>query len=210
MKSLISFSVLCLFFIAPISAESLEATTSLTQEPSAYRNVQGFGISLDLINLDDNVADALGMDSSGYGLSVDYSGDISEYFNFAAGLSFVSFDDKAGFSQRVENVYGDESTESSSITGVGFNADIGPQLRLSNDTVRMGINAGYRNISVDREISNCSDCYSQDLDLKGSTYFKPFISIQVSDSIAIGASYYSYQADESFDNSIQFKLTWLQ
>lgn len=174
---------------------------------AAYRG--GWTLHGELINFDTDIAAASGIADSGFGMGGGYSGE-KGLFNFNFGVSFFFIDDEDQFSQWVENdLTGDTSSEESSIDAGSVYLDGGIQFPLT-DSGRfvVGLNAGYRYFDIDRGISYCRDCYSEDVDIESTTYLKPFARLAFTDVASGTLSYYRYNGDKGADNSLQFALNW--
>lgn len=190
---------------------SAVASAAAAQQPmaesAAYRS--SWGASGEVINFDPAIAAYNGIDDSGLGMGVSYSGQ-KGLFNFNIGLSFFFIDDEAEFSQRIENNWtGDESTEESSIDAGSVYIDGGIQVPVSESgNFLLGLNAGYRYFDIDRGISYCSDCYSEDISIDSDTYLKPFARLFFSDQVSGTLAYYSYTGDKGADDSVQVAFDW--
>lgn len=196
---------LTLGILTCMSASTVVAQGDMT--PSLYKS--RWGVNAELINFDPDIAAASGISDSGFGIGVGYAGE-KGLFNFNIGASFFIIDDEDEFSQRVENDWtGDESTEDSSIDAGSIYIDGGIQLPLSESgNFVLGLNAGYRYFDIDRGITYCSDCYSENVDIESTTYLKPFARFGFSDAISGTLAYYSYNGDKGADNSLQFSVDW--
>lgn len=124
------------------------------------------------IGLDTAATDPQGIGSGGFTLELGYGGSMSNGFMYSLGLYLPFFSDDDEFSQRVEDNFGDRRTEDSSISSWGLLAEAGYRFTLSEKTA-FGLSAGFRSLSADREIANCSNCYSEGLSLEGGAYLRP-------------------------------------
>ncbi|GAB2524451.1 hypothetical protein [Microbulbifer agarilyticus] len=163
----------------------------------------------EIFNFDADVARIDGVSDSGFGLGAGYSGEYG-LFNFNIGAGAILVDDKAEFSQYVENEWsGDRSTEDSSIAAWNLNVDAGVQYPLSESRkFLVGLNLGYRHLDMSRQIAGCSNCYSEDIAISGDTYLKPFVKLAFTDRVSGTLSMYRYGGDEGVDNSVQFQVNW--
>lgn len=188
---------------------SLASSTAAAQGEMASSPYQHrWGASAELINFDPAIAAASGISDSGLGLGASYGGE-KGLFNFSLGVSFFYIDDENEFSQRVEDWTGDESTEESSIDAGSVYVDGGIQYPVSDSGgFVLGLNAGYRYFDIDRGISYCGDCYSENVKIKSTSYIKPFARFAFSDMVSGTLAYYSYNGDEGADNSLQFSVDW--
>jgi hypothetical protein len=88
------------------------------------------------------------------------------------GMSFIFYNDNDEFAQYVEDYWGDVDYEESSANAMSVFAEYGPRYRFGADnlsffTVRGGISGLFLS---ERSIGNCSDCYSEDIDIDGGLY----------------------------------------
>lgn len=162
-------------------------------------------MSGEFLSLNADVAAANGIADDGLGLGFSYSGE-KGLFNFTTGASFFFIDDEAEFSQRVENDWtGDQSTEDSSIDAGSLYIDAGVQYPFSG-RLALGLNGGYRYFSIDRSITNCRDCYSEDIAVESDTYIKPFARFGFNERWSGTLAYFAYTGDKGAENSLQFEV----
>lgn len=132
------------------------------------------------------------------------------HFNFTAqdgglvyggGMALYFFDDHCKFSQDVIDGWGDRGRVSSTASGLGVFAELGYSVPIEPQNVHFDLFAGVEKIWAQRSISNCSNCYSEDIDIDGGLYFKPqFKFIRESGfTITLGAKFYP---DSEFEHSI--------
>lgn len=182
---------------------SAAVAQEMGSESAEYRG--SWGVSGEVVNIDAGIAAANGVADSGFGLGVSYSGE-KGLFNFTVGASFFFIDDEAEFSQRVENDWtGDESTEDSSIDAGSLYFD-GGVLYPVGDRFALGLNAGYRYFDIDRSISYCHNCYSEDISVDSDTYLKPFARFGFNEKWSGTLAYFSYTGDKGAENSLQFEV----
>ncbi|AMX03364.1 hypothetical protein [Microbulbifer thermotolerans] len=181
------------------------AAQEQVEEGAEYRG--SWGISAEFINFNTDVATVNGIADSGIGLGGSYSGE-KGLFNFTIGASLFYVDDKAEFSQRVQNSWtDDEYTEDSSIDAVSLYLDGGILYPLS-EGVSLGMNVGYRYFDIDRSIANCSNCYSEEIQIESDTYLKPFARFTFNDRFSGTLAYFSYTGDKGAENSVQFEVNF--
>lgn len=103
-------------------------------------------------------------------LGADY---IQQQWRTSLWLDIAMYDDERPFSQTVEGTgwtnRGDISSKSSDASGAIIGAAFGPQLYFGTDNANVAyVQAGLDAIvSSKREISSCSNCHSEDIDLDG-------------------------------------------
>ncbi|WP_185233865.1 hypothetical protein [Teredinibacter franksiae] len=126
------------------------------------------------IGLDSEVTDPQGVGGGGFTLDMGYSGTLSSGFGYSVGVYLPFIADDGEFSQRVEDQFGNESTADSSISAWGILAELGYVHRL-NEKTSLSLMGGFRTLSADRTIANCSNCLEEGLNLAGGGYLRPGI-----------------------------------
>lgn len=114
----------------------------------------------------------------------------SSAFIKGLGLNMYFYSDQAGFSQRVENVWsGKTSTQESDAAGIALYGEVGYAFPIA-DNVTLDMLGGIEiDISSERTIPNCTDCYEQDIDVSPGLYVTPRIRFHNSESVSFGLSY---------------------
>jgi|GEM_PF-1101076 len=199
---------LILAVLATLISSTAPAQESFTLEPvnSVYRG--SWALQGDVFNFDAQVAHHEGIADSGYGLGAGYSGE-KGLFNFNIALGVILIDDKDQFDQFVEDSDGDISTRESSISAVTANIDAGIQYPVSHSgNVVLGLNVGFRQLEAEREIANCTNCYTEGVGLGSETYFKPFAKMRFNERLDGTLALFNYAGDKGLDNSVQFTLNW--
>lgn len=164
----------------------------------------GGSFSIGQYQLDEEAAEADNYKSSGLGLSIDL-GYTHKGLRGAIGLGSVFLADEAGFSQTVEDQYGNVS-EAESNAGItfftlegGYEYDLTPALSAS-------VNAGYMLLTGSRSIENCSDCNKEDFDLTNGLYLQPKIGYYFAEW-GLGASYL-YSQSSTVQSAFALSLIW--
>lgn len=92
---------------------------------------------------------------------------------YGVGLSGLFYDDNAEFSQTVEDLFGDVSTEDSTAEAFDLFGEVGYRYMLSAGSY-MDFFGGYEHVlSSERSISNCSNCFEEDIDIESGVYLMP-------------------------------------
>lgn len=105
-------------------------------------------------------------------------GGAAEYYSsnsentLSLGFSLVFYRDNAAFGQYVEDYWDDVDYEESDANAVMLFAEYGPKYRFGqNNTTFVTVRGGISGIlGSERGISNCSDCYSEDIEIDGGVY----------------------------------------
>ncbi len=123
------------------------------------------------------------------------------HFNFTAqdgglvyggGMALYFFNDHCKFSQDVIDGWGDRDRVSSTASGLSAFAELGFSVPIEPRNVHFDLFTGFEKMWAQRSISNCSNCYSENIDIDGGLYFKPqFKFIRKSGfTISVGAKIY--------------------
>jgi len=179
LKSIIS---VCLF----VASSAVLADTS--------SNFSTWRLSADQLNLDAEKTLSAGVDDStiGLGMAIDIKrGSLIGGF----GMYIGSLNDSNGFTQTVRDQYGNITEADSSVSALSFFGELGGSYQLFNNTYAELL-AGYQTMSIDRSISDCSDCETQDIPVDGGMYIKPRIKVAFGKKYIVSASYMSYQSGD--------------
>lgn len=166
----------------------LASSTAALAAPSS--DFTAWRLSADQLSFNAEKTASAGVDDStlGLGMAIDIKRD---YLVGGFGMYIGSLDDSNGFSQTVRDQYGNISEADSSVSALSFFAEIGGSYLLLNN-VYGELVTGYQTMSVDRSISDCDDCESQDIPLDGGLYVKPRIKVGIGKKYILSASYMSY------------------
>ena len=134
-------------------------------------------MSLSNLTIDSDAADNNRVDDSG--LAIGFYGDFQmNSWLTTIGAEVVVYDDNDGFSQEVVGTgafnNGDRSRASSDATGVVLSVATGYQWFFGeNDNISAALQGGFgAMVSSSREIANCSNCYSEDINIDGGAFAK--------------------------------------
>lgn len=167
-------------------ASILLASSALTQA----EDFTTWRISVDQLSFDSAKTQPSGVSdtSSGLGLAIDIKkGFMVGGFGMYAG----SLSDDNQFSQTVEDQYGNISEADSTVSAISFFGEIGASYNAAN-IAYLDLVSGYQTMSIDRSISNCSDCDSDDIPVDGGLYVKPRVKVALGEKFLLSASYTSY------------------
>lgn len=199
--------VWCYFLSLLLITSELRAEDQNIDQKSRYE-ISGF---TGAIYIDEKLALEEGIDDVGYLIGASFTG-YKSFLRYSAGIAFIILGDNDRFTQTTESVFGSSvSDEDSSIDAGTIYLELGSQYSFgAAKKANVGLMFGYSYFDIDRTISNCRDCYSENIDLNSSTYFRPFITYQLTDKMILGLDYASYLRDQSFDDSIsaRFGVYW--
>lgn len=177
---------------------SLLLTAALTLFTGSASADWSFGGYLESLSLNSEKAAREGIDDSALalGFNADYFSDGP--MSVSLGSAWVKYDDNRGFDQQVEVVGGfddgDIQTASSDASAFLVYADAGPRFtfgRSSYFSAKAGFTAFF---ASERAIGNCSDCFSEDIDIDGGAYIQTAFGHSF-DRVSIGFVYNQYLDD---------------
>lgn len=115
------------------------------------------------------------------------------------GMSFLTFEDKAGFSQ---DTTGGE--KDSSASGMQLTAATGGLWRLGSDkSIVLSAQAGLGlMVESSRSISYCSDCSEEKIDISSGVFGKVSALKNINQSFAMGLSYTRYFGTDDLDSEV--------
>ena len=127
----------------------------------------------DHVNIDKEAAAEQWIEDSAFAI-----GGAAEYYSsdsentLTLGASILFYRDNAEFSQYVEDWWGYEDYEESDANAFMLFAEYGPKYRFGQDNMSFfSVRGGVSGIlGSERSISNCSNCYSEDIEIDGGVY----------------------------------------
>lgn len=163
---------------------------------------------IDHVTIDSQVAAEQWIEDSATAL-----GGAAEYYSsttentLVLGASVLLYRDNAEFAQYVEDFWGDVDYTESDATAFMLFAEYGPKYRFGSDnmsfvTVRGGV-SGI--LASERGISNCSNCYSEDIEINGGLYGVIGVG-QTLGSLDLSLQFQQYLSGD-LDNSLRLKLS---
>jgi hypothetical protein len=140
-------------------------------------------------------------------------GGAAEYYSsktentLVLGANILFYRDNAEFSQYVEDYWGDVDYTESDANAFMLFAEYGPKYRFGQNnmsfvTLRGGV-SGI--LGSERSISNCSNCYSEDIDINGGVYGVLGIG-QTLGSLDLCLQFQQYLSGD-LDNTLRLKLS---
>lgn len=164
-----------------------------------------FGGTAAIVNIDEETALLQGIEDSAYSV-----GFIADYHNSgwvtSLGLDIVVYDDNQEFSQTVIGDgllnNGDISTESSSANGVLLSVATGYRWEFGEkNDVAATLQGGFGvMLASERSIENCSNCFSEDIDVDGGAFVKASL-MKRTDSFDIGIFAQQYLGGDGITNA---------
>lgn len=140
-------------------------------------------------------------------------GGAAEYYasdsenTLSLGASFIFYRDNAEFSQYVEDYWGDEGYEKSDANAFMLFAEYGPKYRFGQDNMSFfSVRGGVSGIlGSERSISDCSNCYSEDIEIDGGVYGVLGIG-QTLGAVDISLQFQQYFSGD-LDNTLRLKIS---
>lgn len=161
----------------------------------------------DHVNIDKEAAAEQWIEDTAFaiGAAAEYYASDSEN-TLLLGASILFYRDRAEFSQRVEDWWGYDSYEESSANAFMLFAEYGPKYRFGQDNMSFfSVRGGVSGIlGSERSISNCGNCYSEDIEVDGGVYGVLGVG-QTLGSIDVSLQFQQYFSGD-LDNSIRLKI----
>jgi hypothetical protein len=140
-------------------------------------------------------------------------GGAAEYYSsktentLVLGASVLLYHDNAEFAQYVEDYWGDVDYTESDATAFMLFAEYGPKYRFGQDNMSFfSVRGGVSGIlASERSISNCSNCYSEDIEIDGGVYGVLGIG-QTLGSLDLSLQFQQYLSGD-LDDTIRLKLS---
>jgi hypothetical protein len=180
------------------------------QANPANANYTGWSWSghVDHINIDKEAAFSQGIKDTAIAV-----GGAAEYYSsnsentLSLGINVLFYRDNAAFGQYVDDYWSGVDYEESDANAFMLFAEYGPKYRFGRDnmtfvTIRGGI-SGI--LASERSISNCRNCYSEDIEIDGGVYGVIGIG-QTLGRLDLGLQFQQYFSGD-LDNSLRLKLS---
>ncbi len=201
-----------LTMIKPLVLGSCLLVTSQLALAQSNNNLRQTGWSwsghADHINIDKQAAAEQWIEDTAFAI-----GGAAEYYasdsenTLSIGASVLFYRDNAEFSQYVEDYWGDEDYEESDANAFMLFAEYGPKYRFGRDNMTFfSVRGGVSGIlGSERSISNCRNCYSEDIEIDGGLYGVIGIG-QTLGAIDIGLQFQQYFSGD-LDNTLRLKIS---
>ncbi len=192
--------------IALVSLITSQANAQSSDDsiPTTLKN--GFYISLGEVTLDEKIAFQEGVEDSAFYFRLAWEGQ-SDKLVYGAGLSGYVYSDNEGFNQLVEDLGGDVSSEDSSAVAINLFFEGGYSHTVNNALSFEAIGGFEPTISSERSIGNCTDCYSEDIDIGGGLYFSPRVRFGGENTFSFLLAYHQYLTGE-VENGLTASFSW--
>lgn len=162
----------------------------------------------DHINIDKEAAAEQWIEDTAFAV-----GGAAEYYSsdsentLSLGASILFYRDNAAFSQYVEDWWGYHGYEKSDANAFMLFAEYGPKYRFGQDNMSfVSVRGGVSGIlGSERSISNCSNCYSEDIEIDGGVYGVLGIG-QTLGSIDLSLQFQQYFSGD-LNNAIRLKIS---
>lgn len=162
-----------------------------------------YTISFETIGIDKEAAAQEFIKDSAWSINIDAEYFFTSTLSSSIGIGFLSYSDRAGFSQTVQSTFEGISTESSSADALPIYAEFGYRNFFGHSnraywSARAGVSALA---ASQRGIDNCSDCREEDIDIDGGAYGLAGIGYRVGNTWSIGLQYKQYFSGD-LENSV--------
>lgn len=185
------------------------SSSALAQQQNQAASYGSWGWSghIDHVNFDKEAAWEEGIEdnATAIGFAAEYYTNTSE-MTLSLGMDFLFYRDNAAFTQYVEDYWGDVDYEESDANAITVFAEYGPKYRFGpgNSSFVVIRGGGTAVLFSERSISNCRNCYHEDIDIEGGLYGVLGVGH------TLGIFDFSLQFQQYFtgdiDNSIRLKM----
>ena len=181
----------------------------LSASTASYANDQidnkfGLYFGLGKASIESSKAQEEGIEDSATYLKLGFELQRSHWL-FGAGFSGLFYDDNNEFKQTVQDYAGSTSTEDSSASASNLFAEAGYRYPVSGN-IYADLFGGYEYIfSSERSIDNCSDCYSEDIEVESGLYLMPRIQYEVKNGLTLSLAYQHYLSGD-IGNALMFTI----
>ncbi|VUD52199.1 hypothetical protein TDB9533_01582 [Thalassocella blandensis] len=183
-------------FSSQVSADQYYGGDSYTSPYEQMNNRSAFYVALGGVHLNPVKAYEEGVAEDAWYLKAAFSTQTSDNLIFAIGISGFFYDDYEDFYHEVEDEWGDRWVESSDASSLNLFGEIGYRFNIDSH-LSVDLVTGYEKVLVsDRSISDCHDCYSEEIDFATGSYVSPRINYVTDFGVLLGVAYQSYASDD--------------
>jgi hypothetical protein len=111
---------------------------------------------------------------------------------YGVGISGLIYDDNADFSQTVQDQFGNISTADSSAEAFDLYGEFGYRYLLATRAYLDFITGYEQMLTSGRSISNCSNCYDEDIDIDSGFYLMPRLQFETEGGFTFSLLYRQY------------------
>jgi len=157
------------------------------------------------INKESAIRERIKNDATVLGLFANHQ---SNWFFTSLGLDFITYNDNDSFTQATSNGFGRRNASSSSANATNIFMAIGPKLTIGTQQnaiiyTQVGLSSLFES---DRSISNCSNCFSEDINIESGAFTKTGFKFKAG-AVALGADYIRYTNSEDLEDSITLSVS---
>lgn len=209
MKSLVLSGLFSASLISALLANAASAQDSSGTTPFDPSGTWAVGGGFEQVNFDKKKAAQEFIDDSATSFHFEGEYFFNRFFSSTFGLAFYLYDDNNAFSQWVEDWSGDEEYTSSDASGIPIYAEAGYKQFFGADgrtyiTVRGGLSVM---LASERSISNCSDCWEEDIDIEGGLYGVLGAGVRLGRSFLLGVHYKQFLSGD-IENAAGISLSY--
>ena len=178
-----------------LAQEQLKKEVSLEQ--GIGEGMQSGGITLAYSNSSEN---SLGLDNNPYD---DYQA-ASGNFTALIGGGFISASDNEKFTVATVDSDDNVGDRSSNVSGTTIFAELGYN-HFINANLDLFFNLGRASYSLDRSVSACESCPTEEVEINASNYLHTGLTFSDSPKIRVG---YQHHHNGDMINSLRLQLAW--
>ncbi len=193
------------FFLA---AFTFAETPVYDENEAAEYPISGFYFSVGRANFDSDIAEQERIEDSSTFLRAMWEGQKGQLV-YGAGVGMYLYSDNEGFTQWVEDSFGNTDRAKSSASGFTAIGEVGYAKALNENIALEALGGVELMLSSERGIDNCSNCYEQDIDIDGGMYLMPRLRISSTGSFNFSISYQHFLSGD-IESAIAANFSWRQ
>ncbi|HSX84746.1 MAG TPA: outer membrane beta-barrel protein [Cellvibrio sp.] len=183
------------------------ATNVHAQESNGSFDPSGtwaFNFGVEQVSFDKEQAYQEFIDDSATALNIEGEYFFRSHYSVTLGIQFLPYDDEGTFSQDTTGGYKSSDASGMPIYGeLGYKRFFGPSEK-TYVTARAGMSVM---VASDRSISNCSNCYEEDIDIDGGFYGLLGAGVRLGQAWTLGVHYKSYFSGD-IDNAVGIAVSY--
>lgn len=189
---------------------ALGTAQNIAVSPSQLQGTWSWAVGIEQLNLDKASAADAKVGDAATGLSFEAEYYFRANYTVSFGAVLLNYDDKAKFTALTKNQSsGKVENSSSEASAMPLYAEIGYKRFVATEVpIYTTLRAGYSVFAgSEREIPNCTNCPSEDVDIDGGLYAVAGVGARFGQRWALGLNYKQHFTGD-VDNSVGLTFTW--
>lgn len=167
-------------------------------------------VSVERVSMDEEVTASQWVEPDANAIMFEAEYYLNQNWSTVVGLGYLQYDDLNGFSQLTESIYGgDVDSSGSTASALPLVFDFGyTRFTDSNVPFYYTLRGGTTYLlASERSIENCTDCYSEDIEIDGGVFAQAGFGFNPARWLTIGLYYKSYFSGD-IEDSIGIKFAF--